>query len=83
LLIDYIDPQYLPFFILWLDWCFYAYNHEFGILIALCVWRCSSYREKTNDHAIKHLPKGMALSFILGFIAWVAYCLYWQGTGIG
>ena len=83
MLIDYIDSQNLPFFILWLDWCFYAYNHELGILVALCFWRCKCYRKKRNNIKVKHLPKDVLLSFMLGFIAWVAYCLYWQGFALG
>lgn len=83
MLIDYIDPQNVPFFILWLDWCFYAYNHELGILVAVTFWRRKRYRQKANNIKVKHLPKDLALSVMLGFIAWVVYCLYWQGTAIG
>jgi len=83
MLVDHINPINLPFFILWLDWCFYVHKHEFGILVAVAFWCCKCRREKVNNIKARHLPKDLLLSFVVGFIAWVAYCLYWQGVGVG
>lgn len=34
MLIDFIDSERLPFFIVWLDWVFYAYKIELIIFLA-------------------------------------------------
>jgi hypothetical protein len=33
MLIDYIDPHRLPNWVVWLDWCFYAYRTELYIAL--------------------------------------------------
>ena len=35
MLIDYISPEKLPHWIVWLDWCFYAYKSSFFIFIGI------------------------------------------------
>lgn len=35
MLIDYISPERLPNWLVWLDWIFYAYKVE--LLIAVCI----------------------------------------------
>ena len=33
MLIDFIDVEKLPYWLVWLDWCFYAYKAELVIFI--------------------------------------------------
>ena len=37
MLIDYVAPHKLPDWLVWLDWCFYAYKMSFFILIGIAI----------------------------------------------
>lgn len=40
MLIDLIDPDKLPYWLVWLDWCFYAYRLSFIVImmVAFLIW---------------------------------------------
>ena len=78
MLIDYIDLELLPYWIVWIDWCFYAYKYEFNVfqligLISFCV--SNNYSFKYDTKVWKHL--------MVGIISWVLYCLTEQGLAVG
>jgi len=76
LLIDYIDISKLPWVVVWLDWCFYAYRKE----LVVCLFM--SYFHGYLFHGIDSLY-GLSLAMLVGICLWVVYCVVRYGYGIG
>lgn len=83
MLIDIIPIEKLPWFIVWLDWCVYAYWKE---LITVNIYFSIHYylflldnRLTFKDLAITDLQ----LPILFGCSAWVLHCAIRQGYVVG
>lgn len=76
MLIDYIPADRLPWFVVWLDWVFYAYWPSLAVcqLAAVLDWW------RTVHH---HSFEGLGLAAFIGFCAWVVYCAARYGYSVG
>ena len=73
-----------PHWILWLDWCFYAYKLEYFLFtgISIIVWIGISI-EKFQLNLKTFTMKSGFQYVLVGCIIWIIYCLYYQGFALG
>ena len=78
MLVDYISPERLPAFVVWIDWHIYA-NWESGIvsvLFLLAHYFCST--------SIPHLSMGgCSIAVFCGICFWFFYLVIVEGYGVG
>ena len=73
MLVDIISPSYLPDYIVWLDWMYYAYKPELIFFIAI---------EAT--YGFTFLPAAHPVSYVVkGFLVWIVYCFALNGIAVG
>lgn len=78
MLINYINTDSLPFCIIWLDWCFYAYKLEFFVFQLI-----SLIQFEYNQQFIFKYDNKLLIHTAIGIGYWVIYCLYNQGWAVG
>ncbi|MBL4755846.1 MAG: hypothetical protein JKY52_19910 [Flavobacteriales bacterium] len=76
MLIDYIDIEKLPFFVVWLDWIFFVYwdNLLLGIVYFYFYYRIAT-------KLLWYMALGLAL--MVGTLGWVFVCLVVGGYAVG
>ncbi|MCY4043470.1 MAG: hypothetical protein OXE99_00160 [Cellvibrionales bacterium] len=76
MLVDLIPANKLPYIVVWIDWCFYAYWPSFVFILIFCLrhyWVNISY----------HSTGGIALAILVGACSWVSYCAMRYGYSVG
>jgi hypothetical protein len=76
MLIDYFSVEKLPWFIVWIDWNFYAYSHS---LFVLCLIFICHYWTVNIHHSFS----GLGLSLFIGFCSWNVWCAIRYGYAVG
>ena len=76
MLIDFIPIEKLPYVIVWIDWCIFAYWKS--LLIAFLA-SILVYWVNTNHHSFE----GIILALFVGFCSWVPLCVIRNGYAVG
>lgn len=76
MLIDFIPVSKLPYFIVWLDWCFYAYRTSFFVLQLLLI---AHYLYAAPFYTFATL----SISVLIGTASWAVVCFFRQGYAVG
>lgn len=74
MLVEYVPIDLVPFPLLWLDWCAYAYGE---ILLVWCSWMLFTFV------FIWRSTNGLIWSLVLGVVVWLCGCLLVQGYALG
>ncbi|QUI71269.1 hypothetical protein [Pseudoalteromonas sp. M8] len=78
MLVDLIDIEILPMWLVWLDWQFYA--HKLSLAICMLV---SFVILNINWRGYELTADSYGLTFLVGFCLWVVLCAIRNGQAIG
>lgn len=75
MIVDYIDPQYLPDFVVWLDWQLYTHGHMWVLsTLIVLAWR--------SMIKIEHRVS-VPVAIILNTLVFAMYQYLFYGAGVG